>query len=123
MKKGVVLSVNKFSITLLTPDGEFDKSRRLNRNYEIGEEIYYKPVENPLKSFLNFSGNKTAVISAVVTCIMLFSIMIPQFSTQVSAYMTIDVNPSIELGLDDELKVVELRGINAGWKASYITNS
>ena len=40
MKKGVVLSVNKFSITLLTPDGEFDKSRRLHRNYEIGEEIY-----------------------------------------------------------------------------------
>ncbi len=116
MKKGVVLSVHKFSITLLTPDGEFDKSRRLQRNYQIGEEIYYKPVENSLKSFLNFSGSKTVVISAVVTCIMLVSIVIPQFSTQVSAYMTIDVNPSVELGLDDELKVVELRGINEDGK-------
>ena len=116
MKKGVVLSVHKFSITLLTPDGEFDKSRRLHSNYQIGEEIYYQPVENLWKSFLNFSGNKTAVIGAVVTCIMVLSLIIPQFSTQVSAYMTIDVNPSIELGLDDELKVVELRGINADGK-------
>ena len=47
---------------------------------------------------------------------MFFSIVIPQFSTHVSAYMTIDVNPSIELGLDDELQVVELRGINADGK-------
>lgn len=112
MKKGVVLSVNKFSITLLTPDGEFEKTRRLHRNYEIGEEIIYQPSENLVKSFLYFSGKKTAVISAVVTCIMLFSIIIPHFSTHVSAYMTIDVNPSIELGLDDHLQVVKIRGIN-----------
>lgn len=112
MKKGIVLSVNKFSITLLTPDGEFEKTRRLQRNYEIGEEIIYQPSENLLKSFLYFSGKKTAVISAVVTCIMLFSIIIPHFSTHVSAYMTIDVNPSIELGLNDHLQVVKIRGIN-----------
>ena len=116
MKKGVVLSVNKFSITLLTPDGEFDKSRRLPRNYEIGEEISYHPTENPLKSFLSFPVIQTAVISAVVTCLMLFSIVIPRFSTHVSAYMTIDINPSIELGVNDELQVVELRGINADGK-------
>ncbi len=116
MKKGVVLAVNKFSITLLTPDGEFDKSRRLPRNYEIGEEIIYHPTENPLKSFISFSGKKTAVFSAAVACLMIFSIVIPSFSTHVSAYMTIDINPSIELGVNDELQVVELRGINADGK-------
>ena len=113
MKKGVVLSVNKFSITLLTPDGEFEKCRRLQRNYEIGEEIRYQPQESVWNSFFSFSGKKAAVMSAAVACLMLFSIVIPNFSTEVSAYMTIDVNPSIELGVDDDLQVVELRGINA----------
>ena len=30
--------------------------------------------------------------------------------------MTIDVNPSIELGLDDELQVIEVHGLNQDGK-------
>ena len=116
MKKGVVLSVHKFSITVLTPDGEFEKSRRLNRDYQIGEEITYTPTGNLLQSYLYFPSKKAAVISVFATCMLAFSIAVPRFSNHVSAYMTIDVNPSIELGLDDELQVIEVHGLNQDGK-------
>lgn len=119
MKKGVVLSVHKRYITLLTPQGEFVRSNRQNRSYEIGEEINFIPAENSLKSYLSFlhvPPKKVAAISVLLVCILFLSIITPRFSNEVSAYMTIDVNPSIELGLNDELEVVELTGLNADGK-------
>ena len=119
MKKGVVLSVHKRYITILTPQGEFVRSIRQNRSYEIGEEIHFIPAENPLKGYLSFlhvPPKKVAAISVLLACILFLSIITPRFSNEVSAYMTIDVNPSIELGMNDELEVVELTGLNADGK-------
>ncbi|AZV42050.1 hypothetical protein BAOM_1440 [Peribacillus asahii] len=45
MKKGIVLSVTKRHITLLTPEGEFVRRNRDNGVYEIGDEVTIIPVE------------------------------------------------------------------------------
>ena len=68
MKKGVVLSVNKFSITLLTPDGEFVEVGDFKEIMKLVKKLVLsanrKFIEN--LSLLYFSGKKSAVISAVV---------------------------------------------------------
>ena len=119
MKKGVILSVNKRFVTLLTPEGEFLKTKRQERAYEVGEEITFSPVKQnsllPFPVFIHLS-KKTAVISIASTFLILFSILPSYFSGHVSAYMTIDVNPSIELELDDDLEVLKLTGLNEDGK-------
>ncbi|MDP1420039.1 anti-sigma factor domain-containing protein [Peribacillus simplex] len=119
MKKGVILSVNKRFVTLLTPEGEFLKTKRQERVYEVGEEITFSPAKQKFTlAFSNFHSpfKKTAVLSIASTFLILFSILPSYFSGPVSAYMTIDVNPSIELELDDDLEVLKLTGLNEDGK-------
>ncbi|MFE4140329.1 anti-sigma factor domain-containing protein [Peribacillus sp. YIM B13472] len=119
MKKGVILSVNKRYVTLLTPEGEFLKTKRQERVYEVGEEITFSPAKQKFTlAFSNFhsSFKKTAVLSIASTFLILFSILPSYFTGPVSAYMTIDVNPSIELELDDDLEVLKLTGLNEDGK-------
>ncbi|MGE6609239.1 anti-sigma factor domain-containing protein [Peribacillus sp. NPDC076916] len=119
MKKGVILSVNKRYVTLLTPEGEFLKTKRQERVYEVGEEITFSPANQRFTlAFSNFhsSFKKTALLSIASTFLILFSILPSYFSGHVSAYMTIDVNPSIELELDDDLEVLKLTGLNEDGK-------
>ncbi|MEH6948706.1 anti-sigma factor domain-containing protein [Bacillus sp. JJ634] len=109
MKKGIVLSVTKRHITLLTPEGEFVRRNRDNGVYEIGDEVTIIPVERTFP----ISSKKIAVIGTFASaCLLFFSIIAVQPSTHVAAYMTIDVNPSVEIGVDDDLDVIELKGLN-----------
>ncbi|MGG4266632.1 anti-sigma-I factor RsgI family protein [Peribacillus simplex] len=119
MKKGVILSVNKRFITLLTPEGEFLKTKRQEREYEVGEEITFSPIKQKVTlAFPNFNSSfkKKAVLSIASTFLILFSFFPSYFSGHVSAYMTIDVNPSIELELDHHLEVLKLTGLNEDGK-------
>ncbi|MCK2019698.1 anti-sigma factor domain-containing protein [Peribacillus frigoritolerans] len=119
MKKGVILSVNKRFVTLLTPEGEFLKTKRQEREYEVGEEITFSPAKQKFTlafSNIHSSFKKTVVLSIASTFLILFSILPSYFSGPVSAYMTIDVNPSIELELDDDLEVLKLTGLNEDGK-------
>ncbi|AOH54056.1 hypothetical protein ABE28_006805 [Peribacillus muralis] len=119
MKKGVILSVNKRTVTLLTPEGEFLKTKRGERAYEVGEEITFSPVKHKTAfTILSFQSTfrKKAVLSIATTFLILFSVMPSYFTGHVSAYMTIDVNPSIELELDDQLEVLKLTGLNEDGK-------
>ncbi|MGE7764259.1 anti-sigma-I factor RsgI family protein [Peribacillus sp. NPDC096540] len=117
MKKGVILSINKRFVTILTPEGEFLKTKRQERTYEVGEEITFLPVKPKVTlSFSSLSFKKKAVLSIASALLILFSILPSYSSEHVSAYMTIDVNPSIELELNDHLEVLKLTGLNEDGK-------
>lgn len=116
MRKGIILEIDNEFVTVLTPQGEFMKARRQKRPYEIGSEISFTPFQPKKRntsSFFYFSVKKISVICSVAAAIILLLSITPgRFDEKVSAYVTIDVNPSIELALDDELKVVDLKGLN-----------
>ncbi|KON68273.1 hypothetical protein AKG34_05250 [Peribacillus butanolivorans] len=119
MKKGVILSINKRFVTLLTPEGEFLKTKRQERTYEVGEEITFSPFKPKVTlSFSSFhlSFKKKAVLSVAAALLILFSVLPSYSSEHVSAYMTIDVNPSIELELNDQLEVLKLTSLNEDGK-------
>jgi hypothetical protein len=118
MKKGVILEVDHDFVTLLTPEGEFMRTRKREQDYHIGEEISFFPVESDRppawqtwQRFLRLSKVRAAVIAAVL--LFCTTAILPVYqSNQVYAYMSIDVNPSIELGLNQMLKVVTLIAYN-----------
>ncbi|MET3317066.1 UNVERIFIED_ORG: hypothetical protein ABIC97_000150 [Peribacillus simplex] len=119
MKKGVILSINKRFVTLLTPEGEFLKTKRQERTYEVGEEITFSPFKPKVTltfSSFHLSFKKKAVLSVAAALLILFSVLPSYSSEHVSAYMTIDVNPSIELELNDQLEVLKLTGLNEDGK-------
>ncbi|KYD26421.1 anti-sigma factor domain-containing protein [Geobacillus sp. FSL W8-0032] len=109
MKKGIVLEWDEEFVTVLTPEGEFVQLKK-EREYEIGEEIEARPVHSSFpfrrRSF------RYALVSAVIAAALLVATWIQRPADTVYAYMSIDINPSIEAGVDDELRVLTLKAYN-----------
>jgi hypothetical protein len=115
MRRGVVMEVNDPYVTLLTSEGEFMRARKMDRVYSIGEEIDFFPVTDYLsRKRKNFLSLKTVWMTMAVLVITLGSIIPVYQSNKAYAYMSIDGSTSIEMGLNKDMQVVELKGYNKG---------
>jgi len=117
MRTGIILDMDETSLTLLTPEGEFVRADRKKRIYSIGEEISFNPVGGMGRgrkfAFGKLTGMKRAWIAAAAVFLLMASALFPMQSTdKVYAYMSIDVNPSIEMGLNDGMQVVKMNAYN-----------
>ncbi|MFD1735506.1 anti-sigma factor domain-containing protein [Bacillus salitolerans] len=113
MKKGVILEVHKHSITLLTPDGQFLKGRKDREHYEIGEEVNFIPFTEKKKGRLfHFEKFRVAIAASVAAALLFFTVLSFYDTKQVYAYMSIDINPSIEAGVDKKFRVISLEALN-----------
>jgi hypothetical protein len=114
MKKGIVLEIDDGLLTLLTPEGEFLRTKRQDRSYTIGEEISFLPMKNAMqrKLFIHVLKMKPVWVAAAALIITLGSLFPMYQGNHAYAYMSIDVNPSIELGINKKMQVVELTGFN-----------
>ncbi|MGN7424441.1 anti-sigma factor domain-containing protein [Cytobacillus praedii] len=122
MKTGIIMEMNERFLTLLTPEGEFLRAHNHHNHYQLGQEIEFFPIEidETKKSILPpvFQSFKGKAIFSVALIIMLtFASLIPLIgSNEVYAYMSIDVNPSIELGINDKFQVIEFVSYNNAGK-------
>ncbi|GAB6007020.1 MULTISPECIES: anti-sigma factor domain-containing protein [Geobacillus thermoleovorans group] len=109
MKKGIVLELDEEFVTVLTPEGEFLRLKK-EKECEIGEEVKANAVGRPFpfrrRSF------RYALISVLTAATVLLATWIQWPSNAVYAYMSIDINPSIEAGVDAELRVLTLKAYN-----------
>lgn len=129
MKKGIIMEINDGYLTLLTPEGEFLRARKVQEDYRLGEEINFFPEsasiqrKNSIFTILDSFKAKTVALSAAV--LLLLAAFLPVYQDgEVYAYMTIDVNPSIELGVNEDIKVLSIKGYNQDGKkiAARISN-
>ncbi|RSD28249.1 anti-sigma factor domain-containing protein [Mesobacillus subterraneus] len=117
MRKGIILEINELYLTLLTPEGEFLRARKLQQDYQVGEEIHFFPeteIVKRRKFNLSFINNmKARAVALSLAFLLVFTASLPLYqSSQVYAYMSIDVNPSVELAVNNDLKVLRLKGYN-----------
>ncbi|AGE21412.1 anti-sigma-I factor [Geobacillus sp. GHH01] len=109
MKKGIVLELDEEFVTVLTPEGEFLRLKK-EKEWEIGEEVKANAVGRPFpfcrRSF------RYALISVLTAAAVLLATWIQWPSNAVYAYMSIDINPSMEAGVDAELRVLTLKAYN-----------
>ncbi|MCD4839008.1 anti-sigma factor domain-containing protein [Neobacillus sedimentimangrovi] len=122
MKKGIVMEMDESFLTLLTPEGEFYRARRQEQSYEIGEEIYFTPIQTKKRMSLFFpfkkvTDKRASWVAVAAGLAVIFVALFSNFqSKQAYAYMSIDVNPSIEIGVNERMQVVELTGYNQDGK-------
>ncbi|WP_052352809.1 anti-sigma factor domain-containing protein [Neobacillus dielmonensis] len=115
MKKGIVMQIDDAFLTLLTPEGEFLRARKQNQPYEIGEEIAFFPSETKttkLSLLTRTKFTRPILITAAALFIFIGSALPVYQNNKAYAYMSIDVNPSIELGVNKKMQVVEITGYN-----------
>lgn len=111
MNKGIVMELSESSIIVMNSEGRFDKLPRGTRSCELGEEILYAPVKRRLRV------PQMAIVSGLAAAIMVCFVLVSTLSggvpgNSVVAYVTIDINPSVEIGIDNHEIVRDLHGLN-----------
>jgi hypothetical protein len=104
-------------LTMLTPDGEFCRTHKQDIPYSVGEEIHFFPIieqqsNKRMDTFIGKLKFKSVWMSTAVLLVFLGTVVPVYQSNRAYAYVSIDVNPSIELGLNKDMKVVKLTGYN-----------
>ncbi|CAG9612928.1 Anti-sigma-I factor RsgI [Bacillus rhizoplanae] len=111
MNKGIVMDIKKHHVVVLTPDGEFITFKRKSHSYMIGEEVSFNEQEQRVPRFSIPSFLKPAsLIVACFLCVFLFFYNQPE--EKALAYVSVDINPSLEASVTKDLRVIELRACN-----------
>lgn len=112
------MEVNDRFLTLLTPEGEFLKAPKRNRNYQIGQEISFVPVEKErfFNGWSKVFHKKTAGILVAASLLLIFTFIPSRGDNEVYAYMSIDGESSIELAVNKDLEVIDVIAYNESGK-------
>ncbi|WP_157417804.1 anti-sigma factor domain-containing protein [Bacillus cereus] len=111
MNKGIVMDIKKHSVVVLTPNGEFITCKRKGDSCMIGEEIAFDEQEQKASHFSIPSFLKPA--SILVAC-FLFAVLFfyNQPEEKVFAYVSVDINPSLEVSVTKDFRVIDLQACN-----------
>ncbi|MBT2654130.1 anti-sigma factor domain-containing protein [Bacillus sp. ISL-18] len=118
MKKGIIMEIDDAFLTLLTPEGEFLRTKKQDQLYTIGEEIHFFPITTfqARESFLllrkMFKARSVWAVMAALLILLGSFLPLHQNNNKAYAYMSIDANSSIELGVNKKMQVVKLAGFN-----------
>ncbi len=116
MKEGVIVDISKNKLTVLTPEGDFLEIKNNDEFNQIGDLIYFEPkVLNNMTSTRSSRKKRiTKTIIALAASILLIFSVLPVIldDSKVYAYVSLNVDSSIELSVSDDMEVVDIQGID-----------
>ncbi len=111
MNKGIVMEVAGKSVIVLTPDGQFKRLRRYRGHCRVGEEIHF-PVSAPRLAWPSLRITSSLAAALLIGIIVFSTIGLFAGGQAAVAYVSIEINPGVELGIDIKKNVVEARGLD-----------
>lgn len=110
--RGVVFEKRKKYTVFLTEEGEFVRGIPTSRSPEIGEEADFEKMDANQR----LSGKmKPKLVGALMMAAVLFFVILTSFipaNEQVMAYVQLETNDAVELGVNRAGKVIEIRYLN-----------
>lgn len=113
MKKGVVIDNTGKWTVVLTPEGEFLKIPSRPDHLEGKEVLFLGTAVETKRMNKLWTNGMFRGLSALTACILLFLVISPLFgNSQAYAAVTIDINPSLELEVDEQAVVIQVSSYN-----------
>lgn len=115
MFKGIVIEVKENYIIVMKQDGGFEKIKAKG-NPKVGDNIFF--LEEDIYEEVKVSNKNKKWLIPILTIAALFMLifnpLLSKFTIDANAYavLTIDINPSIEIFLDNEGKIASITGEN-----------
>lgn len=120
--KGIIFSIEENYLIVMSDDGNFNRIQK-KVDAQIGQKIFYTNedfIVTPHKNNLfTFKLRRVAIVAAMfVFAVILAGVFnlktevdLPN-EISIATIMTIDINPSVKLSLDDNGRVLEVKAIN-----------
>lgn len=125
MNQGLILEINKKYMILAVSGADIVKGKKID-GAQVGDEVYFEPYQEK-ESFVHVwgstVGNKLGnnlggflkgnrLVYLMINFVLLGSFVIPSYQPQASTYVSIDALSSIEIELDDEMRILDINGYN-----------
>ncbi|UJL47534.1 hypothetical protein KFZ58_06605 [Virgibacillus sp. NKC19-16] len=109
MKKGIVMEQHRRYTIIMTREGTFQKTIPI-KDAAIGAEVSYKGFKTGAPTVITVQTRLLVIVPVLVLLLVPFYLAMDKNETY--AYVNVDVNPSIELVIDENLDVDSIRPIN-----------
>jgi len=117
VKKGIIMEQHPQYTIVMTDDGLFQKALPIE-NAQIGCEVVYRPlIKREAPSFF-FKIKRFVTVPTAVLAMMCFIVLLglPMYlstgSSKTYAYINVDINPSVEMKLNNKMQVTSLSPLN-----------
>jgi len=113
MRNGIIMEEHKRYYIVMTRDGEFLKVKKI-KEYQIGEEISFTTSQEEKASLGRklFARKIPQFSMALVLLLVVIPLLTNMNIGKAYAYVTVDINPSIEMSIDDKQTVTAIRAYN-----------
>ncbi|MGP4078642.1 anti-sigma factor domain-containing protein [Pseudalkalibacillus sp. R45] len=116
MKRGLIMEVSKRKAVILTKDGSFERVRlKKGEQPEVGQEYicppeisdaFFQPRKTLLPSF------SLSLVAIIVFVLVASGMPFGTNKASAAAYVSFDINPSIEVAVDNDMNVIKVRALN-----------
>lgn len=110
-KKGIVLEIDGRKAIVLTRDGDFRRVPLPSFAVSIGEEVALPEEGSWLRGFVFRQRWRLLPVAAALLIVLLFPFL-PGWGQNPTYYVSIDINPSLELTLNQRELVIAARALN-----------
>jgi Anti-sigma factor N-terminus len=118
MNKAIIVEVNSRHLIVLAEGGEFKKIKNTNPAYTVGQEISIPVLKEKKDSIFSvFINWKTATAAALAIFLLFFQVLSPMSGEGAYAYVGMDMDPSLELKINEEMQVLDISSYNEQGKA------
>ena len=108
MQRGIVIDIQSKHLVVMTADGYLKKFQSRDNNIEIGEEISFSVKEVPRRE----TGKHTIRgRSGSIGLFFLFPLFL-KITVHAHSHVYVEIEPGIEIGLNEKLEVVQIRPID-----------
>lgn len=114
MQRGIVIEKQAEHLVILTADGLFKKIPKQDSDVEIGEEVTYSIPQIPQKR--NWKMYISGAVAAVLALFFLFPLFFDE-QAHAHTHVYIEIEPGVEMGLNEDLEVVQIRPLDPKAKA------
>lgn len=113
MNRGTIVEIGEGSAILLTPEGEFVRVKA-GEDAEIGREVEWSVSDRlPVRTARAARTRRRFAAGAFAAVLLMLVAALWSFRPPtVVAYVSMDINPSMEMGLDAKERVRELNALN-----------
>jgi hypothetical protein len=113
MNKAIIVEVSSRHLIVLAEGGEFKKVKNTNPAYAVGQEISLPVLKEKKDSIFSIFINwKTLTAAALAIFLLFFQILAPMSGPGAYAYVGMNMDPSLELKIDEDMKVLDIFSYN-----------
>ncbi|HWP97358.1 MAG TPA: anti-sigma factor domain-containing protein [Syntrophomonadaceae bacterium] len=105
-KRGIVAKISDKTCIVVTPDGTYKKIPLPAQGTQVGAEVAY------YNSLFSSAYKPQLMVASILFLLISYTLLQQAILPQAVAYVSLDINPSLEMSVDKHMRVIDVQCFN-----------